>query len=147
MPPKTSMPLCEIPCSLSAATSIAVSWWCDLTTIARMPASAARRAASAASIRRGNGDGYGWTWRSTAPSSRRSTTSAAIRGERLQPVAHDPVRVVGLDDRLRVARQRAAHREPVDDLHRLGPAQLDQLLVRVLRQGLGIVREQLHEPP
>src|ERR671933_686553 len=101
-----------------------------------MPASAARCAASAASIRRGNGDGYGWTWRSTAPSRRRSTTSGAIDRERLQPVAHDPVRVVRLDNGLRVERQRAAHREPVDHLDRLGAAELDQVLVLVLGQPL-----------
>src|ERR671931_254419 len=124
MPPNTSIPLLEMPCSRSAATSMAVSWWWDFTTIARMPASAARCAASAASIRRGNGDGYGCTCRSTAPSSSLSM-SAAIDGESLEPVTHDPVRVVRLDPRLRLAGQRTAHREPVHDLDRLGAAELD----------------------
>ena len=44
-------------CAQSSDVGSTVSWWCDLTTMARMPASAARCAASAASIRRGNGDG------------------------------------------------------------------------------------------
>src|ERR671932_506725 len=145
IPPKTSIPLSSIPWPRSAATSVEVSWWCDLTTIARIPASAARCAASAASMRRGNGDGYGWTWRSTAPSRTRSVISGAIDAEGLEPVAHDPEGVVRLDRRLRVARERAAHREPVHDLDRLRPAELDEVLVLVLRQPLRLVREQAHE--
>src|SRR5919206_2775014 len=180
IPPKTSIPLSSIPWPRSAATSVEVSWWCDLTTIARIPASAARCAASAASIRRGNGDGYGWTWRSTAPSRIRSTTSRLmpppprhrlrcrhqdVRAlparpsapladalepsrchlERLEPIAHDPVRVVGLDARLRVDGERAAHREPVHDLDRLRAAELDEVLVLVLRERFRIAGEELHE--
>ena len=57
------------------------------------------------------------------------------------------MRVVGLDIGRRRRRQRAAHRQPVDDLDRLGAAELDELLVGVVAQRLGLLGEQAHELP